>query len=72
MGYRTKAGQTALSFDFYPGLSLREIRFVGNKMAADEPPNEKGGFRLLLVRWFSIRPRSSSSHRLFCYSLGRE
>lgn len=49
MGYRTKAGQTVLSFGFYPGLSLREIRFVGNKMAADEPPNEKGGFRLLLV-----------------------
>ena len=49
MGYRTKAGQTALSFGFYSGLSLREIRFVGNKMAADETPNEKGGFRLLLV-----------------------
>ena len=44
MGYRTKAGQTALSFGFYLGLSLREIRFVGNKMAADEPPNEKEAF----------------------------
>lgn len=60
MGYRTKAGQTALSFDFYPGLSLREIRFVGNKMAADEPPNEKGGFRLLLVN----SPSVASFHRL--------
>lgn len=60
MGYRTKAGQTALSFDFYLGLSLREIRFVGNKMAADEPPNEKEAF----ASCWLIHPRPSSFHRL--------